>query len=78
MSAITKFISSILLLLLFDRAGAASQAEWDRVTKNLDLKAFPDKFQTPPPPHPAYMVDDADNKKGLAPTRGIYNRISFR
>jgi hypothetical protein len=60
----------LFLLLLFDQAYGVSQDEWGRITNNIDLGSFPGEFQGPPPPTAAYMVDDADLKKGLAPVHG--------
>jgi len=59
-------------LLLLDQT-LRSEQEWSRTTDYIDLSAFPAVFQKAPPPKPAYMVDDSNLKKGLAPVHGKHS-----
>ncbi|KAK2013597.1 pectin lyase-like protein [Colletotrichum eremochloae] len=43
---------------------------WDDIKSKARIQSFPEPFQQKPPKSPAYMVDNTDNKNGVAPING--------
>lgn len=66
---------SLLVLLLSSAAVPAAHAAsaWDSLKGPAKVESYPEAFQQAPPLPPVYMVDNTDNKRGVAPVNGKYN-----
>ncbi len=65
---ITQKLRCLLVALI---GATAVSADWSLLEgSSVNLESYPKAFRQKPPESPPYMVDNTDNKRGVAPVNG--------